>query len=114
MKSGKGKTLFVPRHCVDEVEKLIAKRREQHLIKSLDGIYREKKNESALKMKAVIDATTEIGITFDDCEKMIKKGRSVIPMLSRSVMPYGNTVFRHDYLGIYKWYMAGENSTMAE
>ena len=38
MNSGKGKTLFVPRHCVDEVEKLIAKRREQHLIKSLDEL----------------------------------------------------------------------------
>ena len=103
-----GKTLFVPKYCVEEIEKLIAKRREQHLIKSLDGIYREKKNESALKMKAVIDATTEQEINLEDCEEMIKRGKSVIPMLSRSVMPYGRIVYRHDYLGIYKWYIGGE------
>ncbi len=101
-----GKTLFVPRYCVEEVEKLIAKRRKQYLIDSLNHIYRDK--EASPIMKTVIDATTENGITLDDCEAMIIRGMRVIPRQSRVLEGGRGIAYRGDYLGIYKWYMGGE------
>ncbi|MEI6069772.1 MAG: hypothetical protein WCP96_20740 [Methylococcaceae bacterium] len=94
-----GKTLFVPKYCVEEIEKLIAKRKREYLIDGLDKIYSDKNDKlSVVKMKAVIDATTEKGIAIDDCEEMIRRGKAVKPRLSRSLMPYGYIAYREDYL----------------
>jgi len=100
-----GKTIFVPRHCLAEVEKLIAKRRRQYLIESLNHIYRDK--DAAAEMKAVIDATCEKEISLEDCHALIDRAAKLIPKQSRELM-FGGIAYKTDYLEIYKWFVRGE------
>ena len=103
-----GKTIFVPRYCVDEVEALIEKRRRQALISTLDQIYSRDKNPCE-KLKAVIDATFK-EISTADCQALIDRAAKVIPRQSRELMT-GATAYKVDYLLIYKWHIGGEKET---
>lgn len=103
-----GKTLFVPRHCLDEVEKLIVKRRRQHLIESLDHIYTDK--SACAKLKSVIDATCEKAISMEDCQALINRAATLIPKQTRELMT-GGIAYKTDYLEIYKWHCDGEKQS---
>ena len=103
-----GKTLFVPRYCLDEVEALIAKRRRQVLIGSLDQIYRDNKN-ACVQLTAVIDATFK-EISLEDCQALIDRAKKIVPRQSRELMT-GAIAYKTDYLQIYKWHIGGEKET---
>ena len=103
-----GKTLFVPRHCLAEVEKLIAKRRREQLIQSLDNIYGRDKR-ACEKLKAVIDATFK-EISLSDCQSLIDRAAKVIPKQARELMTR-EIAYKTDYLEIYKWHLNGEKQT---
>ncbi len=106
--SYKGKTLFVPAYCVEEVETLIAKRRRQVLIGGLDHIYRDNP-KACLELKAVIDATFK-EISLEDCQALIDRAKKIVPRQSRELMT-GAIAYKTDYLRIYKWHIGGEKET---
>jgi len=103
-----GKTLFVPRHCLAEVETLIAKRRREQLIQTLDHVYRDNA-KACLQLKAVIDATFK-EISMADCQALIDRAAKLIPKQSRELMTRA-IAYKTDYLEIYKWHVNGEKQT---